>query len=120
MNKLLTCHCGAVEMDVLLDGGELKNIRRCACSLCSRKGYIMASVPIDNLKVTKGVESLSVYKWGTQSAAHYFCNQCGVYTHHKRKSNPNELGINIACFDFVDVDTIKDIPYGNGDICLMV
>ena len=35
-----------------------------------------------------------------------FCSACGIYTHHKRRSNPNELGVNVAClagaspFDF--------------------
>jgi len=24
---------------------------------------------------------------------------CGIYTHHKRRSSPDELGINVACLD---------------------
>ena len=38
-----TCHCKAVEFEVdLIDGHQ--NIRRCNCSMCSRRGAIMAGV----------------------------------------------------------------------------
>jgi malonate-semialdehyde dehydrogenase (acetylating)/methylmalonate-semialdehyde dehydrogenase len=41
-----TCHCKAVEFEVdLVDGHE--NIRRCNCSICSRKGAIMAGISLD-------------------------------------------------------------------------
>ena len=62
-----TCHCGSVELEIEFADG-LQNIRRCDCSLCSRKGYVMASVPAANLKVTKGEDALSLYQWGTMDA----------------------------------------------------
>ena len=40
---------------------------------------------------------------------HFFCSKCGIYTHHQRRSNPNQYGVNVAClsglspFDFEDV-----------------
>ncbi|MGH9437688.1 MAG: hypothetical protein ACRD22_07280, partial [Terriglobia bacterium] len=53
-----TCHCGSVELEIEFENG-LQNIRRCDCSLCSRKGYIMASVPTTHLKIIKGREVLN-------------------------------------------------------------
>ena len=32
-------------------------------------------------------------------AQHYFCSVCGIYTHHRRRSDPNEIGVNLACLD---------------------
>ena len=32
-------------------------------------------------------------------AEHYFCSVCGVYTHHRRRSNPNHYGVNLACLE---------------------
>jgi hypothetical protein len=41
--KTGSCHCGAVEFQVKLKNG-LEKIRRCNCSLCRRKGAIVASL----------------------------------------------------------------------------
>lgn len=114
-SRTLTCHCGAVELEVKFDNG-LENIRHCNCSLCRRKGAVMAAVPLDNLKVIKGKDNLTCYQWGTRVAEHYFCKTCGIYTHHKRRSNPNQYGINIACIEGVDPFSYENIPIGNGDL----
>ncbi len=113
--RTLNCHCDAVQVDVKLHE-DLRNVRRCDCSLCSRKGYVMASVPLADLRVIKGADSLSCYQWGTGVAEHYFCSSCGIHTHHKRRSNPNEYGINIACIDGVTPLSYGDIPLGNGNL----
>ena len=52
----------------------------------------MGSVPVERLIVTKGADQLTVYQWNTKTAKHYFCNVCGIYTHHQRRSNPKLLG----------------------------
>lgn len=109
-----TCHCGAVELLITFESG-LQNIRRCDCSLCSRKGYVMASVPTTHLQVVRGRDRLSLYQWGTMVAEHYFCSTCGIHTHHKRRSNPSEYGINIACIEGVRALEYAPVPIGNGD-----
>lgn len=38
-----TCHCGGVEFEVELANG-FENVRRCNCSICSRKDAVMAAV----------------------------------------------------------------------------
>lgn len=113
--RSLNCHCAAVELSVEFDDG-LQNIRHCDCSLCCRKGYVMASVPVSHLQVVKGEESLSCYQWNTRVAKHYFCKICGVYTHHQRRSNPSEYGINIACLEGVNPYSYGEVPIGNGDL----
>lgn len=107
------CHCGTVVFEVKLENG-LENLRRCNCSLCKRKGAIMATVPIERLKVTQGQDNLSLYQWNTCVAKHYFCKTCGIYTHHKRRSVPTEYGVNIACLDGVDPFSVTDIILGDG------
>ena len=76
----------------------------------------MAAVPIDSLTVIKGDDNLSCYQWNTHVAEHYFCNICGIYTHHKRRSNPNEYGINIACLKGVNPYSYGEVPIGNGSL----
>ncbi|HMQ11737.1 MAG TPA: GFA family protein [Oligoflexia bacterium] len=109
----MTCHCAGVEIEVQLNKG-LEKIRRCNCSICSRKGAVVASVPLQYLKVVKGQDLLQLYTFNTHTAKHYFCKVCGIYTHHQRRSDPTEYGINIACIDGVNIENYKSVPYSDG------
>lgn len=66
------------------------------------------------MKLRQGQEALSLYQWGTGTAKHYFCSRCGIYTHHQRRSDPTEFGVNIANFPEVDVRDHTDVPYSDG------
>lgn len=107
------CHCGAVEFEIEFKG-HFDKLRRCDCSFCSKRWAVVASVPVEKLKVIKGNDALTLYQWGTKEAQHYFCSICGIYTHHKRRSDPTEYGINIACFDDVNVRDHKNVEYSDG------
>lgn len=108
-----SCHCEKVKFQVELENG-LENIRRCNCSLCRRKGSIIASVPIEKLKIIEGEDNLSLYQWNTKTAKHYFCKTCGIYTHHQRRSKPTEFGFNIACIEGVNPFEFKEVSVGDG------
>ena len=95
----LNCHCGAVELKVDTD---LENIKQCNCSICIRKNAKMNLIPKDAIKIVKGEENLSTYKFNTMQAEHFFCKTCGIYTHHNRRTDPNGVGINIGCIDEID------------------
>jgi len=111
--KIGNCHCGAIHFQVDLPNG-LEEIRRCNCSMCSRRGAVVASVKLEGLKILKGEDKLSLYQFNTMTAKHYFCSICGIYTHHQRRSNPTQFGINIACLEGVDPFAFKDVPVGDG------
>jgi len=107
------CHCGAVEIEIPWDG-EFNKLRRCNCSYCRRRWAVVASVKVGSLKVVKGEDKLTLYRWGTMTARHYFCSVCGIYTHHQRRSDPTEFGVNIANFPNVNVLDYMDVPYTDG------
>lgn len=108
-----TCHCGAVEMMLSLPNG-IVNPRRCDCSICRRKGAVVASVWLQDIEIVKGQDVLSLYHFNTHVAHHYFCSVCGIYTHHKRRSNPKEYGYNVGCLEDVDPYLIENIPTFDG------
>lgn len=110
----LTCHCGAVELAVTLAEGGLATARRCDCSFCRRRGAIAVSVPLSGLAIVTGKENLTLYEWGTQTAKHWFCKTCGIYTHHRRRSNPNEYGVNAACLDGLNPRDLGNVPWSDG------
>ncbi|MFY0597510.1 MAG: GFA family protein [Cognatishimia sp.] len=114
MSYRLTCHCGAVEMDVTLSEG-LETARRCDCSYCRRRGAIAVSAPVEGgVKILKGADNLSLYQWGTGIAKHYFCKTCGIYTHHQRRSDPSQYGINVACLEGINPRDLGDVPWMDG------
>src|SRR5690606_27550198 len=81
-----TCHCGAVELELHLPDGVV-DPRHCDCSICRRKGAVVASIALSGLKIVKGHDVLKVYQFNTQTAKHFFCSVCGIYTHHQRRSH---------------------------------
>jgi len=109
-----TCHCGAVELRLGLPESGLSGAQRCDCSFCRRRAAPNISVPLDALEVVKGTDSLTLYQWGTKTAEHYFCRACGIYTHHRRRSNPNEFGVNLGCIEGANPADHEPIPWTDG------
>jgi hypothetical protein len=109
----LSCHCGAVVMEVDLPDG-IVNPRRCNCSMCRRRGSIVASVPLAAIRIVQGTELLRLYQFNTRSAKHYFCSHCGIYTHHQRRSVPTEYGFNVGCLEGVDPYQLGAVPVLDG------
>jgi hypothetical protein len=108
-----SCHCGAVVLELDLSQGIL-DVRRCNCSMCRRKGAVMGAVALAGLRVLQGAEVLNVYRFNTRTAEHYFCSRCGIYTHHRRRSNPNQYGFNIGCLEGVQPTDIENVPVSDG------
>ena len=95
-----TCHCGAVRLTFpTLDPGSAC---RCDCSFCRRRGTVVVTVPVPDMTIEQG-ETLRLYTFNTHTAKHWFCGTCGVSTHHQRRSNPNEFGVNAGCIEGLDI-----------------
>ena len=109
----VTCHCGAVELRVTLARG-LATARRCDCSFCRRRGTPAVTVRLGDLEVVRGADRLTRYTWGTHTAKHHFCSVCGIYTHHKRRSNPNEYGVNMGAIEGVNPAEHEPIRWDDG------
>jgi hypothetical protein len=104
-----SCHCGAVELEIHLPNG-IEAPGRCDCSMCRRRGAIVAQVPLSRIRILKGEGSLTLYQFHTMTAEHYFCATCGVYTHHRTRANPDQYGFNVGCLEGVnpfDLDEVK-------------
>jgi len=103
-----SCHCGAVQFTATLTEG-FASARRCTCSICRMRGAVAVTSTPEHFRIIQGEDKLATYRFNTGVAEHHFCSVCGIYTHHKRRSNPNELGVNVAClkgvspFDFREV-----------------
>ena len=108
------CHCGSVKFTVRLENGLIEP-RRCNCSMCRRRGAVVASARLEDLTIDEGEEVLSLYQFNTHTARHYFCSRCGIYTHHQRRSNPELYAFKIACLEGVDPLVLKYVPVLDGE-----
>ena len=118
------CHCGTVRLRVMLTDG-LASARRCDCSFCRMRGAVAVSAPEDGIEIVAGAEALTAYTFGTGTARHFFCARCGIYTHHRRRSDPREFGVNVAIlegispFDLAEVEVVDGVHHpsdGGGGI----
>lgn len=107
------CHCGEVRLRVRLTAG-LRTARRCTCSYCRMRGAVAVSANLDGIEITAGEDRLSLYQFGTMTAKHHFCSRCGIYTHHQRRSNPEQYGVNIACLDGLSPFDFDAVPVNDG------
>ncbi len=107
------CHCGTVRFHVRLTDG-LNTARRCNCSYCRMRGAVVVSADLDAIVISEGEEALSLYQFNTMSAKHYFCSKCGIYTHHQRRSNTNQYGVNVACLKDVSPFDFQSVPVSDG------
>jgi len=107
------CHCGTVQFEVALTDG-LATARRCTCSYCRMRGAIAVSAELGGLTILAGEQALARYTFNTGAAQHFFCAKCGIYTHHQRRSNPNQYGINVACLEGLSPFDFAQVPVTNG------
>ena len=111
--KKLKCHCGNIEAEINISR-NLEKFLRCNCSLCKRKGAVMSMVKNEDFKIVKGLDKLKLYQFHSKVAKHYFCEICGIYTHHNPRSNPKMTGFNLGCIDEIETFDLKNITINDG------
>ena len=108
-----SCHCGAVKFTVTLTEGFASS-RRCTCSFCRMRGAVALTSTRDTFRITEGEDRIATYRFNTGVAEHHFCSVCGIYTHHKRRSNPDQLGVNAACLDGISPFDFREVVVFDG------
>lgn len=107
------CHCGAVRFEAKLSDG-FNTIRRCTCSYCRMRGAVAVSAEMGGINILRGADILTSYRFNTEAAQHFFCSRRGIYTHHQRRSNQNQYGVNVACLDGVSPFDFAEVPVLDG------
>ena len=118
MNKDITeldgaCHCGTVRFHVRLSDG-LRSARRCDSSYCRMRGAVVVASDMGGLTILSGEDALGVYQFNSRTAKHFFCSKCGIYTHHQRRSNPRQFGVNVACLSGLSPFDFDEVPVYDG------
>lgn len=105
-----SCHCGAVQFDADLDLAAA-DTSRCNCSICRRQRYWKSLVKAEAVRVTRGMDALTDYQFGSHTIHHLFCKTCGVKPFGRVHLDLNfgdvemrgeYYAINLACLDATD------------------
>lgn len=104
------CHCGKVSYEVELD---LNQVIECNCSICSKRGSLLAFTPANNFKLLKGENDVTDYQFHKFVIHHLFCKTCGIlsYSTGKDPKGNDMVAINVRCLDNVDPKTLIIVPF---------
>ena len=97
-----SCHCGAIKFS--FDAEEITSGMRCTCSICRRKGAMMTPdvIPVEDIHVEADAADLGLYQFDTRIAKHYFCKNCGIFTHNETMRMPGHCRVNLGCIEDLD------------------
>lgn len=100
------CHCGAVVYEVDL---ALEHAVSCNCSICSKRGLLLAFAPAERFRLLAGEDALSDYRFNTHKISHVFCKTCGVESFAAGEvpgTGARMAAINLRCVEGVDLDAL--------------
>ncbi|MDH5829599.1 GFA family protein [Luteimonas sp. M1R5S18] len=101
-----SCHCGRIAFEV---EGEVTEVFDCNCSMCRRRGGLLAAFPRSALRLATPEADLSTYRFNREAVAHYFCSRCGIAPFSEGKAGTGEAMamVNVRCLPDVDLATLK-------------
>ncbi len=103
-----SCHCGKVKYEVTTD---LAKVMDCNCSHCSRKGFLLTFVPVEQFTLVQGADALTEYRFNRHAIQHLFCSTCGVesFARGKGRDGKETAAVNVRCLEGVDLATLTPI-----------
>jgi hypothetical protein len=100
------CHCGAIRYEVAT---TLDKVISCNCSICSKRGTLLAFAPTASFDLKSGDDTLSDYQFNKHIIHHHFCATCGVasFARGRGPDGAEMVAINVRCLDGIDLDTLS-------------
>lgn len=105
-----SCHCGNITFEA---EGEFDTATECNCSLCRRKGVLLAFVPRVQFQLSTSRENLSSYQFNKHVITHYFCANCGIapFSEATMPNGTEMAAINLRCVPEIDIATVAVTQY---------
>ena len=103
-----SCHCGKTAFRI--EGEIPKELTRCTCSFCAKRGALLAYYKPAQFQVTVATTD-AIYRWNTKLVAHHFCANCGCATYSDSPAfeldgswdgSTRRIGVNARLFDDFD------------------
>lgn len=99
------CHCGRVRYEAK---AALDQAIACNCSICSKKGYLLAFIDADQFRLLSGEDELQDYQFNTHTIHHVFCKTCGIqsFARGAKPDGSQAIALNVRCLDDVDLGAV--------------
>jgi hypothetical protein len=85
----------------------------CNCSICRRKGVVLAAFTPDKFHLETSRDDIATYTFGKHVIRHQFCRTCGCAPFAEGTGPDGEamVAINLRCAEDLDLATIKVTPF---------
>ena len=95
------CHCGQVRFEM---DGTFDKALSCNCSICSKRGSLLAFIPREKFTLLSGKEFLTEYLFNKKKIHHTFCSVCGILPFAAADGPDGKpmQAINVRCLDNFD------------------
>jgi hypothetical protein len=98
-----SCHCGRVAFTV---EGEVTQALECNCSICRRRGSLLAFFPQEAFTLSSKEGDYGTYRFNNGKIAHHFCQTCGIAPFSEAvdpASGKPMVAVNLRCLPGVDL-----------------
>jgi len=109
------CHCGAVRFEAEVPEAPVPALD-CNCSVCRMTGFLHIMARHEGFELICGRDALASYRFGSGTAEHLFCRQCGVKSFYQPRSHPDAWSVNANCLDQPLELDIEQFDGGNWEL----
>jgi hypothetical protein len=109
-----SCHCGRIAYRVDVEPTEAIE---CNCSICRRKGSVLAAVAPEQFHLETPRADIAVYTFNKHVIRHQFCKTCGCapFAEGTGPDRHAMVVINLRCAD-VDLGAIRITPFDGASL----
>ena len=102
-----SCHCGRIAFEL---EGEIGQAIDCNCSMCRRRGGLLAFFPRAALSLKTPEADMATYTFNRHAIRHHFCPACGIAPFGEG-SNPKTgeatVAVNLRCLPDLDLGALE-------------
>lgn len=102
-----SCHCGGIAFE--LEAEAITEAIDCNCSMCRRRGGLLAFFPRAALTLTTPEPALGTYAFNRKQIQHHFCPTCGIAPFSEGedpRSGAAIAAVNLRCLPELDLATL--------------
>jgi hypothetical protein len=101
------CHCGAIAFEL---DAEVTEAMDCNCSMCRKRGGLLAFFPREKLSLNTPKSDLGTYGFNKHHIRHHFCPKCGISPFSEGEhpeSGAAIMAVNVRCLPDVDLASLS-------------
>jgi len=102
-----SCHCGRIAFEL---EGEVDKAMDCNCSMCRRRGALLAFYPREALRLSTPEADMATYTFNKHALQHRFCPACGIAPFSEGvdpRTGAKTVAVNVRCLPDVDLDALS-------------